>query len=96
MFQGQPVEQADQYKYLGLIFDDAKGFSTAPGLLAAAGRRALCRACGPTATSTTGWLAGTLLPGTLPPAAHCSLKPLALVSTKGQWSGVHRRAAPAF
>ena len=41
VFQGQPVEQATQYKYLGLIFDAAKGFCTAPGQLATAGRRAL-------------------------------------------------------
>jgi hypothetical protein len=41
IFQGQPVEQAQQYKYLGLIFDAIKGFSAAPAQLAASGRRAL-------------------------------------------------------
>jgi hypothetical protein len=50
-FQGQPVEQVQQYKYLGLIFDATRGFSTAPAQLAAAGRRALGAAQGMCANS---------------------------------------------
>jgi hypothetical protein len=42
LFQGQPVERAQQYKYLRLIFDAAKGFTAAaPAQLAASGRWAL-------------------------------------------------------
>jgi hypothetical protein len=35
------VESAQQYKYQGLIFDAAQGFTAAPAQLAASGRRAL-------------------------------------------------------
>ena len=39
--QGQPVEQVQSYKYLGILFDAVKGVSESPKHLARAGERAL-------------------------------------------------------